>query len=373
VLFATISIYSMHLPKELFEFSQGTSSVNTLPSLLDCSRFKEIGDFTNNVLSDCGLPHSSYVNIDDFNQMCEKYSNGFLCINHNCRKLLPKLDMFINTLSEFKVKPAILSFTETWLTTDDANLANLPGYNLYSVERQNRVGGGVCAFVSNEFTVFDVQSGLHDTFENIDIFIKLSDDRILVICVVYRPPDSKIADFLIEFNNYLMTHTGSTHPLLICGDFNINLLNVDSVNSVAEFVDLIYSNSLLPVIHNPTRITSHSATLIDNIFVGNLFPSVSGILCADFSDHLPIFAIFDDLHMSKKPSSCMAEFNGAAKYINYKKVCENLGSANWNFITDSSDVNTDYNNFINVTRIAVDTSTQTHNALNASCHKNSPG
>jgi hypothetical protein len=108
--------------------------------------------------------------------------------DHNCRKLLPKLDMYINTLSEFKVKPAILSFTETWLTTDDANLANLPGYNLYSIERQNRVGGGVCAFVSNEF-IFDVQSELHDTFENIDIFIKLSDDRILVISVVYRPPD----------------------------------------------------------------------------------------------------------------------------------------------------------------------------------------
>jgi hypothetical protein len=128
-----------------------------------------------------------------------------------------------------------------------------------------------------------------------------------------------------------MTHTSFTHLWLICGDFNINLLNVDGVNSVAEFVDLIYSNSLLSVIHNPTRITSHSATLIDKIFVGNLFLSVSGILCADFSDHLSIFAIFKDLHMSKKPSSCMAEFYGAAKYIIYKKVCEKLGSANWNF------------------------------------------
>lgn len=61
----------------------------------------------------------------------------------------------------------------------------------------------------------------------------------------------------------------------------------------------------------------------------------------------------------------MARFYDA-KYIIHKKVCEKLSSANWNFVTDSSYVNTDYNNFLNVMRIAVDTSTQSRNTLNAS-------
>jgi hypothetical protein len=49
----------------------------------------------------------------------------------------------------------------------------------------------------------------------------------------------------------------------------------------------------IPLINRPTRLTSHSATLIDNIFTN--CPSqntVNGIILNDMSDHLPIFAFF---------------------------------------------------------------------------------
>ena len=47
----------------------------------------------------------------------------------------------------------------------------------------------------------------------------------------------------------------------------------------------------MPTITRPTRITSESATLIDNIYVsGNMLEHLrSGILVAVFSDHFPIF------------------------------------------------------------------------------------
>ena len=47
----------------------------------------------------------------------------------------------------------------------------------------------------------------------------------------------------------------------------------------------------MPTITRPTRITSESATLIDNIYVsGNRLEYLrSGILVADISDHFPIF------------------------------------------------------------------------------------
>ena len=52
------------------------------------------------------------------------------------------------------------------------------------------------------------------------------------------------------------------------------------------------SNTLYPLISKPTRITSSSATLIDNIFTNNLeYNMVSGIFYADLSDHLPVFQI----------------------------------------------------------------------------------
>ena len=62
-------------------------------------------------------------------------------------------------LSQFKVKPKILTFTETWLTVDNVDFIELPGYKLYSLERLNRKGG-VCAFVDSTFNVTPVQCQL---------------------------------------------------------------------------------------------------------------------------------------------------------------------------------------------------------------------
>ena len=47
-----------------------------------------------------------------------------------------------------------------------------------------------------------------------------------------------------------------------------------------------------PLITRPTRITSHKASLIDNIFTNEpLNQSLSGLFLNDISDHLPIFAV----------------------------------------------------------------------------------
>ena len=48
----------------------------------------------------------------------------------------------------------------------------------------------------------------------------------------------------------------------LIGDFNINLLNHDSHGLTGDFYDLMTSNSFLPLISRPTRITATSATLI---------------------------------------------------------------------------------------------------------------
>ena len=53
----------------------------------------------------------------------------------------------------------------------------------------------------------------------------------------------------------------------IMGGFNLNLLNYHSHQyNTGEFLDIIYSNTFFPLITRPTRIPSHSATLIENIF-----------------------------------------------------------------------------------------------------------
>ena len=82
--------------------------------------------------------------------------------------------------------------------------------------------------------------------------------------------------------------------LYICaGDFNIDLLKYAKHTSTTEFINLLFSCNLFPLISKPTRITKTSATLIDNIYVtNNLTVTHADILYADISKHFPIYAIF---------------------------------------------------------------------------------
>ena len=78
--------------------------------------------------------------------------------------------------------------------------------------------------------------------------------------------------------------------IYLFGDFNINLLNYSSNNQVNTFLDYIYSFGLFPLITKPTRITSHSATLIDNIHtITHDYAHMSGIILCDINDHITVF------------------------------------------------------------------------------------
>ena len=99
---------------------------------------------------------------------------------------------------------------------------------------------------------------------------------------------------VLEFNNHLnqMLEKVSKEQkqIFLLGDFNINLLNYNVHQPTNDFLDSLASNSIIPYILQPTRLTSHSKTLIDNIF-SNILSSeiISGNLTATISDHPPQF------------------------------------------------------------------------------------
>ena len=76
------------------------------------------------------------------------------------------------------------------------------------------------------------------------------------------------------------------------GDFNIDLLKSDVCEYSNRFCEQLFTSSFFPLINKPTRITQHTATLIDNIFTNDLDQiesSINGLIYSDISDHLPIF------------------------------------------------------------------------------------
>ena len=84
--------------------------------------------------------------------------------------------------------------------------------------------------------------------------------------------------------------------VFLLGDFNINLLNFNDHQPTDEVLDSLVSNSFIPYILQPTRLTSHSKTLIDNIIYNVISHEViSGNITATISDHLPQFLLVPDV------------------------------------------------------------------------------
>ena len=64
-----------------------------------------------------------------------------------------------------------------------------------------------------------------------------------------------------------------------------------STGGTKNFLDLLFSLGMYPIITKQTIIWKVSATLIDNIFTTFNSDITSGLLVIDISDHLPVFAI----------------------------------------------------------------------------------
>ena len=119
----------------------------------------------------------------------------------------------------------------------------------------------------------------------------------IIVGTIYKHPSMDLTDFNSNYlNNLLEKVSKEQKSVFLLGYFNINLLNYNVHSPTNEFLDSLASNSFLPYILQPTRITSHSKTLIDNIFTNVIFPD------SIFPDHLPQFLIVPNI-FSNPPSN----------------------------------------------------------------------
>ena len=91
-----------------------------------------------------------------------------------------------------------------------------------------------------------------------------------------------------------------------------------------------FRTHFFPFISNPTRLTSYSATLTDNIFTNNLLQNVfNGIVLSDLFDHLPVFAYFVNETLTRRRQKKI--LSRAINTINLEKFHENLSNTHWSF------------------------------------------
>ena len=140
---------------------------------------------------------------------------------------------------------------------------------------------------------------IYKTAELESTFIELINPKKsnVIIGAIYRHPNMDLDEFnYIYLNPLLDKISKESKSIFLLGDFNVDLLKYDHHAPTNEFLDSLSSHMFLPHIMQPTRVTSNSKTLIEDIFSNILGPdSLSGNLTATVFDHLPQFIIASNI------------------------------------------------------------------------------
>ena len=229
--------------------------------------------------------------------------NSLACIQWNARGLISKQELLSKFLLECdgNKKIDLIILSETWLTRNNSNRVNIPGYTFVGNNRTSKKGGGV-GFLISDMITYNVRKDLHissDILENITIEIKLG----YTACSLYRPPNTDAKEFNNLFLDYLANYgkLAKKQEIIIGLDHNLDFLNRDKHAPTQLFIEQILDNDLVPVITKPTRITKNSATLIDNVLLskGLSLEEKSCIIETDLSDHLPSLVVIPNVYNKK--------------------------------------------------------------------------
>ena len=230
---------------------------------------------------------SDYVSFSDFKSLSHNFKNGqeILALHVNSCSLSNKMDELGEFITELNCIADLLCITETWFQ-DDFHI-NLQGYECVSIGRPcPRLGGGVAIYVLSgiSYNVLQMFSGIMSDIELITL-----ESTNFLISNIYRPPKGNINNFLDFLTGLLDFSRTCGKPCIVLGDFNIDIKSGN--NSSILLSNLFLSYDFQNTIGIPTRITDHSASIIDLCYTnsGSFF---SGVFDHSFSDHLPIFILF---------------------------------------------------------------------------------
>ena len=155
-----------------------------------------------------------------------------------------------------------------------------------------RTGGGVALFIKDTIP-FKIRNCITTNFCE-SVFIQVFGNKNkhkTISAVIYRAPNTDFQFFIKEFQKILQISTKNNTKCILADDFNVHLLNQSHFDT-GNFINMLFSYSVLPEMKAPTRYSDSSMTLIDNNFTNKSCNShVSGVILNDISDHLPIFYI----------------------------------------------------------------------------------
>ena len=259
-------------------------------------------------------PHFEYYDIDGFKKLKNQWNSkkSLSLIHTNICSLTANIDKLEDLLHDLDFTFDIIALSETWHSDKNQNFSpkRLDGYLDYIGVKGSSLKGGCGFYIKDTFTPIprnDLEFKITDVdCETENCWIELVNESgpNIIVGVFYRHPSRKNNIFVDKLKVTLKKINREKKKTILCGDFNLNLLNFDTDQQTNNFLSNMFQHQFQPCIIEPTRITnSNKPSLVDNIFINTFDDPFCGNILEHISyDHLPNFIILDHVHTNKKRS-----------------------------------------------------------------------
>ena len=265
-------------------------------------------------------------------------------MHFNMRSLPKNLTSLNDLILTVKETPEIIAISETKLQDENIYNISIPGYVFLNTNSPTRAGG-VGLYISKELTFIrrrDLEIA-GDGIESCWIEIKREKEKNIVIGCIYRHPTKDCAKLQNALKEQLSNLNNKGKEVFVLGDININLLNYNRDNQTSDYLDMLLDLGYMPLITKATRITDHTATLIDHIYT-NVPQKITkaGICLADITDHLPIYCTVRNRLPPCQETKHFRDFSHFDKHL----FLNDLENIDFNQLINE-DVNESINNVVN--------------------------
>ena len=214
----------------------------------------------------------------------------------------------------------------------------MPGYRQFRCDRPGgRRGGGVAVLVSDDLRV----SRLHDTsdgepgVEALWLSVGGAGRAQVVVGAIYRPPGTLTDRLRGAIREQFEAALAAGKPVYALGDFNVNLLNAASSDTV-HFNSLLRDFNMSQLISDPTHphpVPSLLDLAITNVSSLDVQVSVLPHLVAD---HLPIVVRPPALRVRRAPITiCSRPWDS----VDWEAFSADILNADWGPFYAATDVN----------------------------------
>ena len=232
--------------------------------------------------------------------------------------------------------------------------------------RTSNKGGGLAIYVNRrvcddaDLEVVEIEN-LTSTNSCEFMFLKINvilnnnknNKKSFIIGNFYRSPSASPNEFCENFECILSKlDRHKNKNIILVGDYNVDLVKLEYDNLCQHLIDLTTRHGFLQTISRPTRVTDHSATLIDHIYTNQIHNMLSsGIITYDLTDHLGTYisiTIQDNTNFGCNETEDIDSSHYFQKFN--AQNCENftnlIAQETWDDVISETDTQLKYNKFI---------------------------